>query len=188
MVTIRSLAAVACAITAMGCARQSPSATPTPSSPPSSATASASTTAEPATSKPLSTRCHTADLSLALQDAGAAAGTSYKWVVLTNSSGPTCTLFGYPGVSLVDASGALLGKPAERNPVHAPQVVTLHPGESGYATVGFPNAGNFSPGTCTAESASMRVYPPDELRSLLTTVHEAYCPGFSVSVITATKQ
>ena len=85
-------------------------------------------------------------------------------------------------------SGAQLGKPAERNPVHAPQVVTVHPGQSGYGTVGFPNPGNYPPGKCTAESASMRVYPPDELRSLVTGVHEAYCPGFTVSAITATKQ
>jgi hypothetical protein len=144
---------------------------------------------QPTATAPPSTRCRTADLSASLEDAGAAAGTHYSYVVLTNSSGPTCTMYGYPGVSLVDASGNVLGKPADRNPVHSPAVVTLHPSQSGYALVGFPNPANFPPGKCTTESsASMRIYPPDELRSLLVTAHERYCPGFSVSAVTETKQ
>jgi hypothetical protein len=136
----------------------------------------------------VSTRCHTADLSASLEEAGAAAGTHYRWLVLTNSSGPTCSLAGYPGVSLVDASSHQLGQPATRNPVHAPQVVTLHHGRSAYALVGFPNAANYPPGKCTANSANLRVYPPDELQSLLVTVQESSCPGFSVAAISATKQ
>ena len=142
--------------------------------------------ASTASAAPQSTRCHTADLSASLQDSGGAAGTYYRWVVLTNSSGPTCTVDGYPGVSLVDASGHQLGQPASRNPVRAPQVMTLHRNDSAYALVAFPNHGNFPPGKCSAtQSANMRVYPPDELQSLLVTAHEYYCPGFSVGALGA---
>jgi len=93
-------------------------------------------------------------------------------------------------VSLADAGGAEIGKPAERNPVKSPQVVTLQPSKSGFALVGFPNPANYPPGVCSnAQSASIRVYPPDELRSLLATLAgEKWCPGFTVSAITASKQ
>jgi len=167
-----------------GCSKATTSATPAPA--PSAVSAAPQATA---TAKPQSTRCHTADLTAMLEDAGAAAGTSYRYVVLTNSNGPACTLYGYPGVSLVDGSGAIIGKPAERNPVKSPQVVTLAPNKSAYALVGFPNPGNYPPGVCSnAQSASMRIYPPDDLRSLLVTLAgEKWCPGFTVSAVSATK-
>jgi hypothetical protein len=184
--------AILCLLVALaGCTKATTSATPPPSEAPTSAPTSppqSSSSSVPAT--PQSTRCHTADLTASLEDGGAAAGTHYRYVVLTNSNGPTCTLYGYPGVSLVDASGAQIGKPAERNPVKSPRVVTLAPRASGFVLVGFPNPGNYSPGVCSsAQSASLRVYPPDELRSLLVTLAgEKWCPGFTVSAITATKQ
>jgi hypothetical protein len=142
------------------------------------------------TTAPQSARCHTADLTASLEDGGAAAGTHYRYLVLTNSSGPACTLYGYPGVSLVDGSGHIIGKPAERNPVKSPHVVTLRPNRSAFALVGFPDPGNYPPGVCSsAQSASVRVYPPDELRSLLVTLAaEKWCPGFTVSAVSATKQ
>jgi hypothetical protein len=163
----------------------------TPATPAPNATPVATTSAAPLapSAQPQSARCHTADLSASLEEAGAAAGTSYRYVVMTNSAGPRCTMYGYPGVSLVDAGGAQIGKPAERNPVKSPQVVTLQPHASAYALVGFPNPGNYPPGACSsAQSASLRVYPPDELRSLLVTLAgEKWCPGFTVSAITASK-
>jgi len=168
---------------AAGCSRGQSGVHPSPATP-----APLSTTSAPGKAGTTSTRCHTSDLSLSTTEAGAAAGTYYRWVVLTNSSGSPCTLSGYPGVSLIDASGRQLGKPADRNPVHAPSVVMLPPGRSAYALVGFPNAANFPSGKCTASSSSMRVYPPDELRSLLTAIHEPYCPGFTVAALQATKQ
>src|SRR5438093_982432 len=84
----------------VGCAKATQSTSRAPVAP--TANAAPQSTAP---AKPQSTRCHTADLTATLEEAGAAAGTSYRYVVLTNSNGPTCTLFGYPGVSLVDGSG-----------------------------------------------------------------------------------
>jgi hypothetical protein len=107
--------------------------------------------------------------------------------VFKDSSGPKCTLYGYPGASLVDASGAQLGQPAQRDPVITPRVVTLQPGGVAYARLGFPNPGNFPPGKCTAPAANLRVYPPDDLQSLLVATNHAYCPGFSVTAIEATR-
>jgi hypothetical protein len=88
-------------------------------------------------------------------------------------------------VSLVDASGAQLGQPAQRDPGTTPIVATLHGGDSAYALIGFPNPDNFPAGKCTAESANMRVYPPDETEALLLPAHHAYCPGFIVRAFTA---
>jgi len=172
-----------------GCAKAAPSATPVP---PASSSAEPAATATPqaaGTATPQSNRCHTADLTASLEESGAAAGTNYRNIVLTNSNGPACTLYGYPGVSLVDGSGAVVGKPAERNSVKSPQVVTLTPGKHAYALVAFPNPGNYPPGVCSnAQAASVRIYPPDELRSMLVTLAgEKWCPGFTVSAITASK-
>src|ERR1700754_750226 len=50
---------------------------------------------------PVSARCHTNDLGVKPGTGGAAAGTQYVPLVLSNTSGRTCTLYGYPGVSWV---------------------------------------------------------------------------------------
>ena len=176
-----------CAVLVLAsCSKTQPAASPASAA--SLPTASASSTFNPPASVgPTSTRCHTADLSLSLEPGSGVAGSFYEWIALKDSSGPVCTLLGYPGVSLTNSAGAQLGHPAERNPVYTPHVVTLHPSESGYALVRFPNSGNFPPGQCTADAANMRVFPPDELRSLLASTSHPHCPGFSVSAIVATR-
>jgi hypothetical protein len=173
-----------------GCIKQSPTATPSATEPaaPTASGAGPSAQLPSATATPhVSTKCRTADLSIALEPAGGAAGTMYEWIVFKDLSGPKCTLYGYPGASLVSASGAQLGQPAQRTPVITPRVVALQPGGAAYSRLGFPNPGNFPPGKCTAPAANLRVYPPDDLQSLLVATNHAYCPGFSVTAIEATR-
>jgi hypothetical protein len=175
-----------------GCTRQSPTVatqSPSQSASPATSAGAPNSTAPAVTATPhVSTRCRTADLSISLEPAGAAAGTFYEWIVLKNSSGPRCTFYGYPGASLVDGSGAQLGHPAQRNPVYTPHVVTVLPNQSAYSRLGFPNPGNFPPGQCTANASNLRVYPPDDLQSLLVSTNHPYCPGFTVTGIVATRE
>src|SRR5215472_5451506 len=88
-------------------------AAPTPTSTPSAATAS----------------CASSGLKIKVDtsQAGAAAGSVYVPIDFTNTTGSTCTLFGYPGVSFVTSpSGSQLGRAATRIPPTA-TLVTLAP-------------------------------------------------------------
>lgn len=139
--------------------------------------------ATPTESAPAVKRCATADLALTTLPAGAAAGTHFLSLVLTNAGGAECTLTGFPGVSLIDAAGQQVGSPADRNGAIMPEVVTLQPGESAHAVAGFPNYQNFPAGKCSGPSASVKVYPPDDLTALVAPLADYSCPGFSVQVV-----
>ncbi|MEO8538329.1 MAG: DUF4232 domain-containing protein [bacterium] len=127
-------------------------------------------------------RCATADLALATESGGAAAGTHFLALILTNTSGADCTVSGFPGVSLVDGVGQQVGEPAERNTAVAVQTLTLKPSESAHATAGFPNFQNFPSGKCAGPSVNLKVFPPDELNALTVPLIDYACPGFSVQV------
>jgi hypothetical protein len=84
-------------------------------------------------------------------------------VVLTNDSGRTCTLRGYPGAAFVNGSGTQLGPDPKREP-GSPVTVTLKPGQSAWAGLTFSNP-EIS-GAKTAAPAALLVTPPDERDSL----------------------
>jgi hypothetical protein len=104
--------------------------------------------------------CLTGQLSGAVQTGQGAAGHVITPLTLTNHGG-TCQLTGYPGVSLIDASGHQIGVPATRatRPVIA---VTLAPGASAQTELESQNQG-LSPGPCWLTSSSIKVYPPGQL-------------------------
>jgi hypothetical protein len=185
---LRVLAGAALGILLLTTACTKTSTTSTPSPAGIQTPSSAPATAAPATAGPQAPRCRTADLSGALGGSNGAAGTIYRWLTLTNRSSATCHLHGYPGVSLVDASGNQLGEPATENRGVAPATVLLHGGGKAYAAIGFPNPGNFPPGKCSAKATNLRVYPPGDTRSLLVPSDNQYCPGFSVTAMSSTRQ
>ncbi|HSX00943.1 MAG TPA: DUF4232 domain-containing protein, partial [Candidatus Saccharimonas sp.] len=143
------------------------------------------TPVETPTPTPAIGRCHTADLSATLKASDSAAGTSYQTLGLVNKSGHTCWVYGFPGISLLDASGKQLGQPAARSGA-ATTTVTLLAGGSAYSTLGFPNPGNFDPGTCSAQSTSLNIYPPDETAAIVVADGKQACPGFSVTALSPT--
>src|SRR5215475_913315 len=112
------------------------------------------------------TTCATSALKGAVNTAaaGAAAGSIYYPLDLTNTSGGTCTVFGYPGVSFVTGpSGTLLGRAASRNPAKPAATVTLAPGQVAHATLQVAQAGNYDPAQCKPVTAHwLRIYPPDQ--------------------------
>ena len=131
----------------------------------------------------LPANCQTPELNLSIGPSGGAAGTIYTDAVFTNQSLRTCTVNGYPGIALLDAHNAVLGTPATHNPAFPATTITLHPGDSAHAAVGFPQPANFAPGVCSATSANLRATPPSTFVSLETPLARQYCPGFSVTVI-----
>ena len=96
---------------------------------------------------------------------GAAAGSAYYTLELTNQSGHSCTLFGYSGVSAVDLRGRRLGSAASRSP-SARHLVTLRNGASAGAQLQIATAANFSRSAChQVAAAGLRVYPPNQTAS-----------------------
>ncbi|MFC8570388.1 DUF4232 domain-containing protein [Streptomyces sp. NPDC057245] len=108
-------------------------------------------------------RCHTGELRVAVGRVDPGAGQRNFPLVLTNTSGRTCTVYGYPGAAFVDASGRQLGPDPERAP-GSPQTLTLTPGGSAWAGLSFSSP-EIS-GARTATPAALLVTPPDERQSI----------------------
>ena len=105
--------------------------------------------------------CAAADLTAALGGQDAGAGSVFRYVVLTNTGSAACHLTGYPGLSLLDADGRQIGRPADRDPRDY-QPVVLEPGGSASDTLRTANR----MGTCQPASAALRIYPPGSTESL----------------------
>ena len=151
-------------------ASQSPSSTASASSPSassSSPSSSPSASASSSASAAVSSACTTKELTAKLtQGAGGGAGSSYPYLVLTNSGSRTCTLRGYPGVSLRHGD-TQIGAAAERDRTVDASTITLQPGQSAHSALRIVNAGNFDSSACTPTDAdTMLIYPPDQKESI----------------------
>lgn len=115
---------------------------------------------------PASNECKVADLALRLGGGDAAAGTSYRALVFTNKGTRTCTIQGFAGVSYVAGDdGHQVGPAAYRTGTKGP-VITLKPGDSAYADVGFVQVANYDPAVCKpTEVRGLRIYPPHDYDS-----------------------
>ncbi len=92
-----------------------------------------------------------------------AAGSTYYELEISNVSGQTCTLFGYPGVSALGGGGRQLGSAAGRSPGHTALTVTLAPYQTAHVVLQITDVGNFSPSACHPATAStLRVYAPGD--------------------------
>jgi Protein of unknown function (DUF4232) len=140
------------------------------STPPGSPSSAAATTPTAPPSTPSAPACSTADLSATVNTSpgGAAAGSTYYPLNLTNTSKSSCYLYGYPGVSFVTApSGSLIGQPASRNPAVAPSTVILSPGGTAHVTVQVVDALNYSKSACKPVTAHwLKVFPPGQFTAL----------------------
>jgi uncharacterized protein DUF4232 len=110
--------------------------------------------------------CRTSGLVVWLDTSGnGAAGSFFYTLRLTNQSGRTCSLAGYPGVSGVDLRGRQLGRAASRNPSPVRRV-TLPNGATAAATLRIVDALNFPAAVCRpTPAAGIRVYPPNQRAS-----------------------
>ena len=151
---------------------------PTTSPATSTSTAQAQQPAQPAPNTAASGECKVADLSLRLSEGEGTAGTYYRSLIFTNKGARTCTVQGFPGVSYVTGDdGHQVGPSAKRNGEKGP-AITLKPGESAYADVGFVQVMNFDPAVCQpTETRGIRVYPPQEYDSMFVPSPGTGCAG-----------
>ena len=106
-------------------------------------------------------------------------GSVYTPLVINNVGTRTCTVHGYPGVSLLDASGSQIDAPATRDTGVAATTVVLAPGASAAALLHTVNGALFGI-PCRGPSAKVRIYPPDEYDAIVIAAAYTECHGFSV--------
>ena len=86
--------------------------------------------------------------------------------MVTNHSSTTCHVAGFPGLSMLDASGRQIGAPATYTHLPYAQVL-LTPGASASDTVHTVNRQTNDPTECLPTSTSLRIYPPGSRASLV---------------------
>ena len=180
--TARTVTAAVAATLVIGACSSSPSNHSTPTTVAGATTApvtsvAPTTVATGSTVAPPTTaggpqRCAPSSLkgSFTLAPGGGSAGHVEAQVVLTNVGAAVCTMFGYIGMQLLDASGA----PLPTNVVRVPgteKLVMLRPGASASVIAQFssdvPGAGDSTTGTCQPVAKSTEITPPDERQQLV---------------------
>jgi hypothetical protein len=141
----------------------------------------------PTTVKSGSGRCHTSELAVTTGPVGAAAGNISASFVLTNTSKAACTLFGYPGFSLLDSQGQRMIGDVHRGaspvfPAINPTRVVLAPRKSASFSVGYSDVPTGNDPCRTSVSAL--ITPPDETTQLTIADQAPVCGGpFYVSPV-----
>jgi hypothetical protein len=166
-------AALICTAAVAGCASSGSSqpaasgSTPaTSSSAPSAPAASSSNTPAVVTpsSAPGTPACATSALQVKLGSSDGYAGGVYVTIDFTNTSGSRCTLFGYPGVSLVTGPPyKQIGLAAKRSTSSSKKLVTLAAGATANAQLQIVDALNFPSASCgPTKATALKIYPPNQ--------------------------
>jgi Protein of unknown function (DUF4232) len=134
----------------------SPAASPVP------ATGTASPTA------PGTRPCPTRSLRVKLGLGQGAAGSTFQVIDFTNISNATCTLYGYPGVSLAGGKPITqIGLAAAESHTAPRTLVTLAPGAVANALLRIVHAVNFPAAECHLVTADhLRIYPPNQTKAV----------------------
>ncbi|WP_406429732.1 DUF4232 domain-containing protein [Streptomyces sp. NBC_01589] len=109
-------------------------------------------------------RCRTVDLRASLSGNDPGAGQENFRIVLTNRSGRTCTLYGFPGVGFVNSAGEQVTVDPERTTGQLKRLVPLAPGRAAWAALSFTDPR--ITGVATVTPDAVLITPPDETTSL----------------------
>jgi len=97
-----------------------------------------------------------------------ATGSTYYQLEISNVSGTTCSLYGFPGVSAIKAGGGRLGSPAGRDHSYSELRVTLAPHTTAHVVLQIADVGNYSSSAChPTTAAGLRVYAPGDFASMV---------------------
>lgn len=96
---------------------------------------------------------------------GGTAGSTFYHLEITNLSGGTCTLNGFPFLFAVNLTGGQVGHRATFSSV-TPHLVTLVKGQTVHALLQVVHVANFPPATChPVTAAGFKVFPPNQQRA-----------------------
>ena len=164
-------AALICTAAVAGCASSGSSqptasgSTPASSSSAPAATRNSNTPAVVApSSAPGTPACATSALQVKLGSSDGYAGGVYVVIDFTNTGASTCTLFGYPGVSLVKGPPyTQIGLAAKRSTTTPKKLVTLAAGATANAQLQIVDALNFPSASCgPTKATALKIYPPNQ--------------------------
>ncbi len=128
--------------------------------------------------------CATASLKVSLGPGSGALGSSYYPIKFSNASAASCTLYGYPGVSLLTASGTQIGAAAVEDPTYPRQLVTLAPGQAVHAELRVTDARNYPPASCRPVTArQLRIYPPGQVSAAAVAFAGLGCANSAVQIL-----
>jgi hypothetical protein len=93
-----------------------------------------------------------------------AAGSTYQVIDFTNIGNVTCSLYGYPGVSLAGGTPVRqIGLAAVEGKATPRTLVTLAPGAVANALLQIVQAQNYPPASCRPVAATyLQIYPPSQ--------------------------
>ena len=115
-------------------------------------------------------RCQSSQLSAHPAFAGVGTGNVGQVVTFTNTSSSTCTLYGYPGLQMLDGSGRPIPTQVHRGQSYAvPQLpvrlVTLRPGAPASFEAGYEDGTGFSGVRCPS-ATTVEITPPGAYRPI----------------------
>jgi hypothetical protein len=130
--------------------------------------------------------CATRDLQAKAGVAQGAAGSVYQVIDFTNISKATCTLYGYPGVSLAAGTPVTqVGMAASRSTVAGPATVTLAPGATGNALLRITQALNYPQTKCSPKKTTyLQIYPPNQTTPIYLAYASTGCSSTAVNLLT----
>jgi hypothetical protein len=139
-----------------------------------------------AVAPPSASGCATRDLQAKAGVSQGAAGSVYQVIVFTNIGNTTCTLYGYPGVSMAAGTPVTqVGQAAARSPVAPPTVVTLQPGQAGNALLRVTQALNYPRAACSPTATTyLVIYPPNQTTPIYLTYASTGCASTAVKLLT----
>ena len=123
------------------------------------------------------TRCHSAGVGVEFHPAQGATGHSFRSVALRNTSGATCTVYGYVGMLMLDSAGHPLPTEVQRGGgmlgTPAPATVTLAPGATASFEVEYSDIPSGASPCPT--SSRVEVTPPDATGHVVVDAQLAPC-------------
>jgi hypothetical protein len=149
----------------------SPSATPTPSASASATTAGTSTPSATATPSDTSVpECASDSFTLTVTNANSA--NDELLIVLTNTSGHSCTTYGYPGLQLETSAGQLQSTTVTRVNKSSVKHLTVPANQSISTTATFAvETGTATSGAgCGMPSYSLALIPPNQKQQIVQTI------------------
>ncbi|MGC4946923.1 DUF4232 domain-containing protein [Streptomyces sp. DT224] len=109
-------------------------------------------------------RCTAEGLGMSVKRGDGGAGQVYYELTFVNKSGHSCALNGFPGVSLIQRDGSVIGAPAKRDGASHGATV-LAPGKTAHVVLHTLNQG-IADGGCWKQGDYLRVYPPGSKEAL----------------------
>ncbi|MFG2564120.1 DUF4232 domain-containing protein [Streptomyces sp. NPDC048567] len=151
-----------------GPAQTSPESSDPASSPPETAPSSPAAPSDSGASSGADAagpaRCTADGLGMSVKQGDGGAGQVYYELTFVNKSGNSCTLNGFPGVSLIQRDGQVIGAPAKRDGASHGATV-LAAGKTAHVVLHTLNQG-IADGGCWKQGAYLRVYPPGSKEAL----------------------